>query len=618
MFMGRPILTTIVSAGLTLSGTGLYAQVSFSPQTYALKNQPFQVVSGDFNGDARPDVAVLSTAAGTVSILLTSADGTLSAARDFPAITPPASGPVGHEDQEGSRIKGSRVEGLSEPEGRDQAVSQASLPAVPVSNSSCCQYFDGMVVADVNGDGKLDLVVADPNNPTGPSINVLLGNGDGTFGPPIITAMNFLVQVSAFFGVADFNGDNKLDVALCGYDGNASGPFTMLGNGDGTFTPGVINFSGVCGPIAGVVADVNGDGKPDIVMSTLSGSAGGLTVFLGNGDGTFKPGQQVQEETSWSFTLVAGDFNHDGRIDLASASYQWYHCEFGVCTPVLPPGALAMLSGNGDGSFGGPGELATGSYGLATTGDFDGDGNFDIAAFGWPTVSPAPSVIMLGDGKGDFPTQSVIPFTSGWGVVSADFNGDGLTDIALLNCCVNPTVQVELNTTPGFILVASAAGPAIYPGGSATYTVSVSQQNGFSGSVNLTCSAPASVGISCSLSPVSVNPGGTAMLIVNTMGVSSGLMWPGAGSGWVYALGMPLGTILLGSIGSSQRQTRQKKLIGLVLCYIVGGILMLQVGCAGGGGSHRTGGTGAGNYTITISGTSGSLRRSTTATLIVQ
>src|SRR4029077_15371873 len=109
-----------------------YAQVSFSPQTYALKNQPFQVVSGDFNGDARPDVAILSTAAGTVSILLTSADGTLSAARDFPAIPPPASGPAGHEDQEGSRMKGSRVGGSSEPEGRDQAVSQASLPAVPV------------------------------------------------------------------------------------------------------------------------------------------------------------------------------------------------------------------------------------------------------------------------------------------------------------------------------------------------------------------------------------------------------------------------------------------------------------------------------------------------------
>jgi hypothetical protein len=95
-------------------------------------------------------------------------------------------------------------------------------------------------------------------------------------------------------------------------------------------------------------------------------------------------------------------------------------------------------------------------------------------------------------------------------------------------------------------------------------------------------------------------------------------MWPAAGSGWIYALGIPFGTILLGGIGSSQRQTRHKKLSGLVLCYIVGAILMLQVGCAGGGGSHRTGGTGAGNYTITISGTSGSLHRSTTAMLIVQ
>ena len=617
MFTGRPILTTIVSAGLILSGTGLYAQVSFSPQTYALKNLPFQVVSGDFNGDARPDVAVLSIYAGTVSILLTNADGTLSAARDFPAITPQASAPAVREDQQGSGMKGSRVEGLSEPEGRDQAVSQSSLPAVPVSNSSCCQYFDGMVVADVNGDGKLDLVVADPNNPTGPSINVLLGNGDGTFESAIVTVLTNLVQADAFFGVADFNGDKKLDVAVFVSAGNTYGPLVLLGNGDGTFTPSVMTPA-VVSPIAGVVADVNGDGKPDIVMSTLSGSAGGLTVFLGNGDGTFKPGQQVREETSWRFTLVAGDFNHDGKIDLASASYQWYHCEFGVCTPVLPPGALAMLSGNGDGSFGGPGELATGSYGLAATGDFDGDGNLDIAAFGWPTVRPAPSVIMLGDGKGDFPTQSVIPFTSGWGMVSADFNGDGLTDIALLNCCANPTVQVELNTTPGFILAASAPGPAIPPGGSATYTVSVSQQNGFSGSVNLTCSAPTSAGISCSLSPGSVNPGGTAMLTVTTMSVSSGLMWPGAGSGWMYALGMPFGTILLGGIGLSPRQTRQKNLSGLVLCCIMGAILMLQAGCAGGGGSHKTSGTGAGTYTITISGTSGSLHRSTTATLIVQ
>src|SRR5579862_2836685 len=125
-------------------------QATFSSQTYPLTQVPSQVVTGDFNGDGRPDVAVMSVTGGTVSILLANADGTLSVARDSPAIT-------------------------------------------PAYSCVLCSFFPGIAVGDVNGDGKLDLVLADSYNPAGPSINVLLGNGDGTFGPAISTVMNFLV-----------------------------------------------------------------------------------------------------------------------------------------------------------------------------------------------------------------------------------------------------------------------------------------------------------------------------------------------------------------------------------------------------------------------------------------
>ena len=98
--------------------------------------------------------------------------------------------------------------------------------------------------------------------------------------------------------------------------------------------------------------------------------------------------RRLSEQAPWSATLRPGDFNHDGDIDLVSASPQAYNCEFEVCHPVGPGGAIAMLSGKGDGTFGGPGVLASGNYGLEATGDFDGDGNLDFVVFGGRAHQP--------------------------------------------------------------------------------------------------------------------------------------------------------------------------------------------------------------------------------------
>lgn len=545
------VCALIATTGLSLLSARSSGQVTFSSQTYALKNPASLMVSGDFNGDGRPDLAVLSLTGGTVSILLANADGTFSAATDFPAITPPG----------GS--------------------------------------FQGIAVGDVNGDGKLDLIVGDALNAAGPSVNVLLGNGDGTFQPAVVTVLNFLVQADTFVGVADMNGDKKLDVVIFGYDGKtAIGPLALLGKGDGTFTPSTVTPVGF-EPSGAVVADVNGDGKPDLVATNVDVSGFVLDVFLGDGMGNFK---SPVSEPGAGAGIAVSDFNHDGKIDLTLFASQGEECEFRVCHPVGPPGVLAVLLGAGDGTFGGPGVLASDNYPLALVGDFDGDGNLDVAAFG---SSPTPSVVMLGNGLGSFPNQVAL---SVGGLISADFNGDGLADLAQPS---GAGVQVNLNTTPNFTLSAASSSSTVSAGGSATYTINVGQQNGFSSSVTLVCSIQAA-GSSCSLSPSKAAPGISAKLTVTTTAMSSRLAprW----SGWFYVLWLPFGAIVFGEISGTK--TKKQRVAGLMLICLLGLGMIIQLACGGGGTSSSTG-TLPGNYSITITGTSGSLQRSTMVSLTV-
>ena len=269
----------------------------------------------------------------------------------------------------------------------------------------------GIVVADFNGDGKLDVAFADSNDGT---VSVLLGNGDGTF------QTKQLYSVGTFFteGIAagDFNHEGKLDLVSCNDSDNSLG--ILLGNGDGTFQPSVSIPVGVA-PWHVVTGDFNRDGNLDIAF--ISSAASSVSIMLGNGDGTF--GLPVPYGVIFPNDLVTADFNGDGILDLAIVSDNLN-------------GMLTILLGNGDGTFGPPMTRSTLNEAQeVVTGDFNGDGKLDLAVQTFnctPNCDQGGLAVLLGNGDGTFESSSAFGTVSlGSWVATGDFNNDGKADFAV-------------------------------------------------------------------------------------------------------------------------------------------------------------------------------------------
>jgi hypothetical protein len=334
----------------------------------------------DFNGDGISDLAVANYGTATVSIMLGNGDGTFKVASKFHAGLGLQSLAVADFNGDGKqdivtanfawhadRFHGAIIDEsdvrvfLGNGDGTFKAAGKLVAGLGPAS----------VAVGDFNGDGIPDLVVVNRGLPDRleNTVSVLLGNGDGTFQ----SAQNFAVgSYPQSVAVGDFNGDGHLDLTVANAnDGTVS---ILLGNGDGTFQAAQ-NYAVGSNPLSVAIGDFNGDGFADLAIANqgtyrnnYTGSS--VSILLGNGDGTFQAPQSYAIGCAPSLVAV-GDVNNDGHLDVVVANSNIY---------TYLDGKVSVLLGNGDGTFLAPQSYAVGSGTSSLAGgDFNRDGFPDLA-----------------------------------------------------------------------------------------------------------------------------------------------------------------------------------------------------------------------------------------------
>jgi hypothetical protein len=344
-----------------------------APLTLGVGSGPASVAVGDFNGDGARDLVVANRDSNTVSVLLGNGHGSFQAAVNYAVGTLPHSVAVGDFNRDGiTDIAVACAGGWFSP-GSVSVLLGNRGGTFQAARNFATSGSTAVAVGDFNRDGILDIVVGNASNL---DVGVLLGNGDGSFR----TAGHY-AQMGRPLSVAvgDFNRDGILDIAVANSAmlGGSPGLSVMLGNGDGSFRPAGSYYVGGS-PVSVAVGDFNGDGVADLAVATSSqfGGSDGVSVLLSNGNGTF----QARRFNAGNYpnAVAVGDFNGDGRLDLAVAGT-----------------TMSVLLGNGDGSFQAPQNVNAGDYPSAmAVGDFNGDGLADLAvANGTTNVS-----ILLNDG----------------------------------------------------------------------------------------------------------------------------------------------------------------------------------------------------------------------------
>jgi uncharacterized protein (TIGR03437 family) len=417
-----------------------------SASVIAMGGSPTYLAAADFNKDGKLDLALSTSFSGTVSILLGDGAGKFPAEYDYGAGYEPTgifavdldgdgnldvAVATGHPDILVPSYYSTTVQVLF---GR----GDGTLIGAPTFTTG--QKLSSITMADFNGDGKPDIAAAAVD------IWIMLSTGGGNFRTPLrvpLPAVGNNGTTPSSIAAGDFNGDGKQDLVV-GY-GFSDAVYVLLGNGDGTFrTPVLYTVGGVVNSVA--VADIDRDGKLDIVFA---GAGIGTSVkpvagiLPGNGDGTFKVARALPNFGNGPYFVNVGDFNKDGKLDLAIANK-------GIPGGSDPGGVLVYL-GNGDGSFQNPTSLATGvNPNFVTSADVNGDGLPDLLATTRQANSGYQVAVFINSGGGAFRAASYQPTSSlpNWMTV-ADLDGDGKADLAIARCCGSTDTVVKLGNGDG-------------------------------------------------------------------------------------------------------------------------------------------------------------------------
>jgi hypothetical protein len=376
----------VVAGALMLPVHASAAPLFSTTNIVAAAGAPGSVASDDFNGDGRADLAVIDLDTNAVAILLGNGAGGFGGPTQF-----------GAGDSPGTLTTG-----------------------------------------DFNGDGKVDLAVAN-NDSLSEYVSVLLGNGDGSFG----AATNFPTG-AALTSIAtdDFNNDGRADLAVGELDHHRVA--VLLGSGRGAFGPATTVATGINFPTALATEDLNADGNADLAVANEDNASSNVQVLLGTGSGGFGAATPFATGNNPQ-SLATGDFNHDGKPDLASAN--------------AGSDNVSVLLGTGTGGFG-----PTNNFGVddapgpMVSDDFNGDSRADLAVVSTTEPTSTNVRILLGTGHGGFDTGTPIRFGAGDTPMMAatdDFNRDGRPDLAVANQ-IGGDVSILLGTgSPSF------AGPTL-------------------------------------------------------------------------------------------------------------------------------------------------------------
>jgi hypothetical protein len=651
---------TVYNNSAGVFSEGVYYPVAVTPTT-TVQGFPLAATIADVNGDGNGDVTVVNRQSADVTILLGNGDGTLQLTSvgyatggpggftGYPAIVTDING-----DSFADILVADGEFSLTWMAGYGDGTFRAARDYYEPTLGSARTYGISIASGDFNGDGFVDIVESSCACGGGAigaeGITVFLSNPDGSLQPGVNYGTGGSLQ---FVAVGDFNGDGKLDIAAS----DAIGVVRIFtGTGNGNFIEGPSYSTGGSTPQGIVTAKFGSDTAPDLAVVNQGNLS--VTILTNDGSGGFTAGVPIAIN-AYAYELVATDLNGDGFPDLAIAEYLgsqvgvllWDKATglfdipeadystlgqpYGITTANVTGNVdiiatvgiggqgIALLSGNGDGTFNVPATVLASTLQDTTydspypaeiqVADVDGDGNPDLI---FTNTHYGTVGVLFGTGTGGATTPyffDPVEFpSSGYakGLTIADVNGDSAPDsvTADYDSAGGSTVLINGNgagATPDYALMTNGSFLNITDGGTGTMVITLTPRNFYNGTVTFSCNN-LPLDMTCSFAPATLTPAGnfalTSTLTVTTKAPSSSLHMPANANshqGRTSLLACLTGMGLFGLLLAGDWKNKRNRRVGTLLGILVLGMMFSLVGC----GSSTTLGTPVGAQSIQVIGT---------------